>query len=146
VADTVVDVDALPPTQYLVMEVLAARWRLGDRAWTFPSRLTPVMRSLEAAGLVWWKSGVVQGTVLAGFTDTGREAALWVGYEAKGSVHHEYGIRVAPDADTRPATVAAFPEVFPDEASVLERATLDPSWTAVRRTVAVSPWTLVSEE
>jgi hypothetical protein len=59
-----IDVDALPPTQYLVMEVLAARYRTGESCWTFPSRPTPAMRALEDIGAVRWKSGVVQNTVL----------------------------------------------------------------------------------
>ena len=32
------DTDSLPPTQYLVLDVLAARYRLGENAWTFPAR------------------------------------------------------------------------------------------------------------
>ena len=39
------DIDGLPPTQYLVMGVLAARARLGEPYWTFPSRLRPTMRA-----------------------------------------------------------------------------------------------------
>ena len=40
-----VDTDSLPPTQYLVLEVLAARARLGEACWTFPSRLKPALNA-----------------------------------------------------------------------------------------------------
>jgi hypothetical protein len=52
-----VDVDALPPTQYLILDVLTARMRLGEQFWTFPDRLKPAARALEEAGLVWTRSG-----------------------------------------------------------------------------------------
>jgi hypothetical protein len=38
VSDASVNVDNLPASQYLVLEVLAARYRLGEPFWTFPSR------------------------------------------------------------------------------------------------------------
>lgn len=68
-----VDVDALPPTQQLVLEVLAARARTGERLWTFPATGThrKALKALEALGLVGFKGGVNQGTVLAWLTDTG---------------------------------------------------------------------------
>jgi hypothetical protein len=56
--------DDLPPTEYLMMEVLAARLRLGETHWTFPRRLRDVARSLEAKGYVSWKSGVAEGTIM----------------------------------------------------------------------------------
>lgn len=58
------DPDTLTPTEYLLMEVLAARLRLGETHWTFPTRLRPTARSLEAKGYVRWKSGIAQGTIM----------------------------------------------------------------------------------
>jgi hypothetical protein len=75
-----VDTDSLPPTQYLVLEVLAARHRTGEHVWTFPSRLTPQMKALEAAGLVGWKSGIVEHTVLAWLTGHGKAATIAADY------------------------------------------------------------------
>lgn len=75
------DTDTLPPTQYLVMEVLIARTRLGERIWTFPSRLRPAIGALAEAGLVGEMHGMVDHTVRAFLTDTGREVALWDGYK-----------------------------------------------------------------
>lgn len=57
------DADALPPTQYLIMEVLAARHRLGEPYWTFPNRVLPAIRALEKADLAWSRSGPVPGHV-----------------------------------------------------------------------------------
>lgn len=70
------DVDNLPPTQYLILEVLAARHRTGEQLWTFPKNLRPHLRKLEGAGLVNWKGGITADTVRAWLTDTGRASAL----------------------------------------------------------------------
>jgi hypothetical protein len=75
------DTDSLPPTQYLVMDVLAARARLGEQMWTFPSSLRPVLNALQERGLLWWKSGVVEKTCQAFLTDAGREMVLFERYE-----------------------------------------------------------------
>lgn len=69
-------VDALPPTQYLLIEVLAARHRLGEQHWTFPDRCAPAARALEQLGLIWTRSGPAPGCFEARFTDSGRAAAL----------------------------------------------------------------------
>lgn len=58
------DPNDLPPTEYLMMEVLAARLRLGEPFWTFPRRLSGVARSLEAKGYVTWKHGVAESTIM----------------------------------------------------------------------------------
>ncbi len=63
-----VDVPDLPPTEWLVMEVLAARRRLGEALWSFPTTLRPTLRRLEAKGLVGWKSGVIENTCRAWLT------------------------------------------------------------------------------
>ncbi len=73
---TDLDVDSLPPTQLLILEVLAARHRLGERLWPFPSRLQPQIGALDRLGLVWQASGNVPYTVRAGLTDAGVKAML----------------------------------------------------------------------
>lgn len=65
----------VPPTQYLAMEVLAARWRLGEPTWTFPGHCRPTLRALADKNWVGHKSGVAQGTELAWLTDEG--IAAW---------------------------------------------------------------------
>lgn len=79
-----VDVDGLPPTQYLIVEVLAARWRTGEATWPFPTRLRPQLCELSNAGLITWEYAREPGMVRARFTDAGRAAALTATYEAPG--------------------------------------------------------------
>lgn len=66
----------LPPTQYLIMEVLGARWRLGEEHWTFPSYLSQQLRVLEARGLLTWKHGIVARTCMAWLTEEGKQVWL----------------------------------------------------------------------
>lgn len=75
-APTAVDVDTLPPTQYLMLETLAARLRTGEPFWTFPDRLKPTAVKLEALGLVWTRSGPTENAFQVWPTDTGRAAIL----------------------------------------------------------------------
>lgn len=64
--------DGLTPTEYLVMEVLAARYRLGEDVWTFPSETVRAAKNLEAKGFVGWKSGVCENTLQLWLTDGGK--------------------------------------------------------------------------
>lgn len=66
----------LPPTQYLVMEVLAARARSGDDLWTFPSNLAVPLRALEDAALINVMHGVAPGSLRASLTEAGRHHCL----------------------------------------------------------------------
>jgi hypothetical protein len=76
------DIDGLPPTEYLVMDVLAARARLGEPYWTFPSRMRPTMRALADRGLLWWQRGSTPLTIWAFLTPEGRTAVLYDGYKS----------------------------------------------------------------
>jgi predicted DNA-binding transcriptional regulator AlpA len=69
----VITADDLSPTQYLVMEVLVARIRLGEVLWTFPSTLKPTLRQLEEMNLVVLMHGVVEHTVRAYMTAEAQE-------------------------------------------------------------------------
>jgi hypothetical protein len=73
---TPVEVDSLPPTQYLILDVLAARWRTGETLWTFPSRLRPAVRALAELGLVHEMHGITEGTIRARLTEVGRNTVL----------------------------------------------------------------------
>lgn len=68
------------PTEYLILEVLAARHRTGEPFWPFPSRFLRQLRSLKAAGLVTFESAVTAGDYRAGLTVEGRKAAVSEGY------------------------------------------------------------------
>jgi len=79
------DVGALPPTQYLILEVLGARHRLGENLWPFRSTLAPALRALEQLGLVWTMHGSVENTIRAGLTESGTEAVLSCTYTPPGA-------------------------------------------------------------
>lgn len=64
----------VPPTQYLAMEVLAARYRLGEKTWTFPAHCRPALRLLADKNWVVHKGGILEGTELAWLTEDGISA------------------------------------------------------------------------
>lgn len=65
--------DGFTPTEYLVMDVLAARWRLGEDCWTFPSALSKTLGRLSRKDYISFKSGVVQGTEIAWLESRGTQ-------------------------------------------------------------------------
>jgi hypothetical protein len=75
----------LPPTQYLIMEILASRYRLGEPFWTFPTFLRAPLAALQEAGLLWFESGVAPKSLRATLTDQGKAAVLEPGYEPPSS-------------------------------------------------------------
>jgi hypothetical protein len=78
-----VDVDSLPPTQYLIMDTLAARYRTGEHLWTFPTMpgIVRATHDLARAGLVGMKSGIGPKTIQVWLTDAGETAVLRDGWE-----------------------------------------------------------------
>jgi hypothetical protein len=60
------------PTEELILDVLQARIRLGENIWNFDSRLKPSIEKLQAKGLVNFKGGNVENTLLAWPTDEGK--------------------------------------------------------------------------
>lgn len=77
---TAVDVDKLPPTQQLILEILTARARLGEPSWPFADRLGPAIAALKRLGLVENLGSVVNGHTRVEFTDAGRDRMLGSGY------------------------------------------------------------------
>lgn len=57
------------PTEDLILDVLVARYRLGDTLWTFSSRNAPALRKLEKKSLVHVHSGVIENTVRASLSE-----------------------------------------------------------------------------
>lgn len=86
-ADTVIAQESLPPTQYLMLEVLAARHRLGETCWTFPSTHTPTARALATLGLVGYKSGNVPQTIIVWLTEAGQDCCLSAQYTPPNQRH-----------------------------------------------------------
>lgn len=76
-----IDVDRLPPTQQMVLEVLAARYRLGEHMWSFPSRLNAAGEALARLGMIAWVSHPAPYTRRAWLTDAGKAAVLLGDYE-----------------------------------------------------------------
>lgn len=77
--------ETLPPTQYLVMEVLAARHRLSEPFWPFPQTCRKAVQSLEALGLVRiLKDHDVVGAIRVGLTEKG--ASDWLSDACEPSV------------------------------------------------------------
>lgn len=74
------DVDNLPPTQYLILDVLAARFRLGEPLWTFPSSAGPALRKLEQTGLVTLMNSPVEHSVRARLTERGKQLVVTEAY------------------------------------------------------------------
>lgn len=70
----------LSPGQDLVMEVLAARHRLGESWWPFSNKLGQQLRKLEAHGLIRTMHGTVERTTRARLTDEGIAMYCDMGY------------------------------------------------------------------
>lgn len=88
------DVEDLPPTQGLILSLLATRHRMGETYWTFSSRLRPQMVALADLGLITWKSGSEYRTIWARLTDAGKRATLsptYVSPKAEWSVRYDDG-------------------------------------------------------
>lgn len=66
----------LPPEQYLIMEVLAARYRTGEPFWTFPSNLRQPLDALLRADLVDVLSSPAPGSLRVRLTEAGRKYSL----------------------------------------------------------------------
>lgn len=72
--------DQLPPTQALILEVLALGTGWGEEWWPFPTSMGPGLRALVEAGLISTQGGQVPYTVRACLTEAGRRVALGDGY------------------------------------------------------------------
>lgn len=71
------------PLQEMILEVLAARHRLGEHVWTFERNgpVTMALLYLAKVGLIEFKHGVVEKTYLAWLTDAGRGQQLSDNYQ-----------------------------------------------------------------
>lgn len=92
----------LPPVQALIMEVLAARERLGEPFWPFSKRMRSALRALDTAGLVSWEADISPGSYRAWLTPAGREFAMRSGYEPPAT--EEFWFRILADEGTKVTT------------------------------------------
>ena len=70
------------PIEDLLMEVLAARYRLGEHLWTFDLRHKKALERLEAKGLVTVLHGIVDHSLRASMTRAGIDMYVSKTYEA----------------------------------------------------------------
>lgn len=91
----------LTPTEDLLIEVLAARHRTGETVWTFATTHARTVRILAEKGLVAWKSGVIEKTILVWLTDDGRAYALDEEYTHPASRETTLGALTAADLGRR---------------------------------------------
>lgn len=66
----------LTPSEDLALEVLAARYRLGENLWTFEARHKKTLDKLAARGYVSVIHGIVEKTVRASLTEQGKRASI----------------------------------------------------------------------
>lgn len=92
---------ALPPVQYLIMETLVARFRLGHRTWLFPNRLAPAIMALADTDFI-------------DFRDIGEYLDVWLTPKAKARL-----------SDTYVSPVAATARSLRQEVGVLRRMAVD---------------------
>ncbi len=72
--------ETLTPTEDLLLEVLAARYRLGEKLWTFNSNHSKALNSLSSKGYVDLMGGVVERTIRASLTKEGEKICLSESY------------------------------------------------------------------
>lgn len=77
----------LAPTQDLILEVLAARHRLGEPHWPFERRHRKALDALTDRGLISYESDVMPGLYRARLTNQGRSEALSATYVSPDAVH-----------------------------------------------------------
>ncbi len=75
------DIDSLPPVAYLIMETLAARYRLGEMWWTFHTKVRGAAHLLEGLGLVSVFHGNVEHTFRVELTEYGKDSVLSPTYQ-----------------------------------------------------------------
>lgn len=130
-------VDALPPTQYLILEVLAARYRSGEAAWNFPTKVKAHLDALSSLGLIGWKNWTVPKVALAWLTDEGVAAVLSDTYVPPGRDTVAVGVhRLVPDL---PLPSYAHPGDAGADLYAAEDATIPSGgWALVRTGVALA--------
>jgi hypothetical protein len=79
-ANTESDDVKLPLTQELIMEVLIARYRLGELLWPFPNSAGKSLKALADKGLIGYQSASVEKHYNVWFTDAGKKRYLSFNY------------------------------------------------------------------
>ena len=77
------------------MSVLSARYRLGERIWTFDSRHKKAIESLAEKGYAIPMHGIVEKTVRASLTEAGKAEYILDSYVPQVFEEYERKIRKA---------------------------------------------------
>lgn len=93
----------LPPLQYAILELVAARYRLGEHAWSVDTKCRRAVDALRQAGLVTVRDAPVERTLMVGLTEAGRDATLSPTYRGP--------VQDAEDRGARRALLTAVDEV-----------------------------------
>lgn len=70
----------ISPSGALILEVLAARFRLGEPSWPFSTRYGSHIRRLQADGLVAFQSDSMPNQIRVRLTEEGKRYAIFEGY------------------------------------------------------------------
>lgn len=84
------------PTEDLILEVLIARARLGERLWTFNSNSLKQAEILASKGWIHTIHGIVENTYRASLTDKGR--ARFLSFKYKSPLKVEGGKKIHKEA------------------------------------------------
>ena len=79
-ADTESGEISLPLTQELIVEVLIARYRLGELLWPFPTSAGKSLKALTDKGLIGYQSASTEGSYNVWFTAEGKKRYLSFNY------------------------------------------------------------------
>lgn len=70
----------LPLTQELIVEVLIARYRLGELLWPFPTSAGKSLKALTDKGIIGYQAASVEKHYNVWFTDAGKKRYLSFNY------------------------------------------------------------------
>jgi hypothetical protein len=110
----------LTPTETLVLELLIARYRLGEKLWTFDSNVGKQVESLAVKGYVVPLNGIVPKTVRAMLTDDAVAKYLTYDY-------------VPPIAENNPELADVFRGITRDAEKVRQRLDAESESNAATR-------------
>lgn len=73
---------SMPVTQKLILDLLAARYRLGETLYTLPATAQKAADALEAGGYITTMRGVVEHSIRASLTKAGRDMSMSAEYRS----------------------------------------------------------------
>jgi hypothetical protein len=65
--------EILSNEEYLILETLMARYRLGKEYWSFPTTFVEHMEALVDLNMINWKNATTEGYIVAWYTDENKK-------------------------------------------------------------------------